>query len=355
MEKEYIVSSSDYISMGMEVIRQYGVSKEHAGILMDNFLDCDKKGIFTHGFVRLPTYIMQIKRGNINPQPKINKIKDDSIVKLIDGDHALGAVAGHYAMQEAIKISSEYGVGVVGVRNSTHFGTAAYYTEMASQNNQIGITFTNASPGIAPTGSLKPLLGNNPWSISVPTNFAYPVTMDIANSIVARGKIRVANSKGESIPLGWAINKFGESTTDPKEALDGGAILPIGDYKGYGITFMIEILTGVLTGSGFGNQNAGVAEDGKRNNGHLFLSLNVEKFMEIAHFKQRVGDLVHMVKSLPKIDENKDILLPGEIEWQRKLELEEGTVKVSEQIYDVMVDLSNEYEVKIPASQVVTT
>lgn len=351
MEKTFIVISSDYIKMGTEILEQVGVSTDHAVILMENFLNCDEKGIYTHGIYRLPTYIKQMQRGNINPKPNIRKIKDNSLIRLIEGDEGLGAVISYYAMQEAIEISKERGIGVVGVRNSTHFGAAAYYTEMASEKDQIGIVFTNASPAIAPTGSIKPLLGNNPWSISVPTNLDFPITMDIANSVVARGKIRIANSKGESIPLGWAINKFGEPTTNPKEALDGGAILPIGDYKGYGITLMIEILAGVLTGSGFGNQIAGVEQDGKRNNGHLFISLNVEAFMGIEDFKQRVDELIQMVKSVPKINEDKEILLPGEIEWSRKLKQTKGTILLNEQIYNVITELAAEYGVKVPENQ----
>jgi len=332
MEKSYLIRSADYLKMGIEILEQVGVSAAHAAILMENFLDCDRKGIFTHGIFRLPTYLKQMKRGNINPQPDIRIVKDDPAVVLMDGDAGLGAVVSYYAMQAAIDICSRQGIGVVGVRNSNHFGAAAYYTEMASRANYIGIAFTNASPAIAPTGSLQPLLGNNPWSISVPTNLPYPITMDIANSVVARGKIRIAKSKGETIPLGWALNKYGQPTTDPQEALDGGAILPIGDYKGYCITFML---------------------DGIRNNGHLFIALDIEKFMSVEEFKRRVDELVRMVKSLPRIKEDQEILLPGEIEWRRKLSQAEGTVKLTEQIFQMLHELSTEYGVNLPEIQVV--
>jgi LDH2 family malate/lactate/ureidoglycolate dehydrogenase len=351
MEKTYIIGCSDYIHMGKEIFGRVGVSAEHSEILMANLLDSDTKGIYTHGVYKIPTYMKQINQGNINPQPNLKKIKDGSIVKLLDGDDGLGAVVSFYAMQEAIKLSSERGIGVVGVRKSSHFGTAGYYAEMPVRSNQIGIVFCNASPGIAPTGSLKPILGNNPWSISVPTNLDHPITLDIANSVVARGKIRLAALKGESIPFGWAINKYGEPTTDPQDALEG-AILPIGDYKGYGITLMIDILSGVLTGAHFGDQVAGIEEDGKRNNGHLFLSLNVEAFMEIAEFKQRIDELVRIVKAAPKINEETEILLPGEKEWTRKLSQDKNTVKIPEQIFTVITALCNEYAVNIPDYQV---
>jgi L-2-hydroxycarboxylate dehydrogenase (NAD+) len=350
MNETYSIKRSDYIQVGRSILSKVGLPSEHGKILIDNLLDCDLKGIFTHGFYRLPTYIKQMKRGNINPHPSINKVKDSAIVQLLEGDEGLGAVTSYYAMKEAIEIAKETGVGVVGVRNSTHFGAAAYYAEMASENDLIGIVFTNASPGIAPTGSTKPLLGNNPWSISVPSNLEFPITMDIANSVVARGKIRLANSQGESIPLGWAVDKFGKETTDPKAALDGGAILPIGGYKGYGITLMIEILTGVLTGSNFGDQVAGVEEDGKRKNGHLFIALDIEKFMDITTFKERLDELVKMVKSVPRIDESKEILLPGEIEWTKRLKQEEDSVRLTSQVHGVVKTLCEEYGVEFPVS-----
>lgn len=346
MAKQYLIDRDDYIRMGVSILEQFGVSKENSLILINNFLDCDEKGIYTHGIVRLPTYLMQIKRGNLKPNPQLKLIKNDPIVKLMDGDHGIGAVVGYCAMKQAIKICKKYGIGVVGVRNSSHFGAAAYYTEMASQANLIGITFSNASPGIAPTGSKRPLLGNNPWSISAPTNKEFPITMDIANSIVARGKIRLAAARGESIPVGWALNKYGEPTTDPKEALDDGAILPIGGHKGYGLTLMIEILTGVLTGSGFGLQNAAVMADGKRKNGQLFISLDIEKFMEVIEFKDRVDELIEMIKSSPKINENEKIFLPGEIEWSRKLKLKNNRVILNKETYDTLKELALKYHVK---------
>lgn len=351
MENTYKLRQSNYLHVGKEILAQVGVSAEHAEILMTSLLDTDAKGIYTHGFYKLKTYVEQIKRGNINPRPEIKKIKEGPIVKLIDGDDGLGAIISHYAMEEAIKISGEKGIGVVGARKSNHFGSASYYAEMAVSWNRIGLVFSNASPGIPPTGSLKPVLGNNPWSISVPSNLGRPITLDLANSVVARGKIRLAAMKGESIPFGWAINKFGEPTTDAQDALEG-AILPIGGYKGYGITLMLDILSGVLTGASFGDQVAGLEEDGKRNNGHLFLSINIEAFMEIDEFTERIDELVHVVKSAPKIDEETEILLPGEKEWSRKLSQGTEFIKLPERIFSVMTSLCDKYSIPIPGHEI---
>lgn len=351
MEKTYLINNNDYINLGKQVLIKLGVSSKHAELIMLNLLDSDKKGIYTHGFYRLDTYIQQIKRGNINPRPKIETIKDSSNVKLIDGDDGFGYVVSYYAMEEAINISSNRGIGVVGVRKSNHFGAAAYYAEMASKKDQIGIVMTNASPGIAPTGSLKPVLGNNPWSISVPTNLGYPITLDIANSVTARGKIRLKALNGEPIPLGWALNEKGEPTTSAQEALKG-VLLPIGDYKGYGITLMIDILTGVLTGSKFGDQVPLVDEDGKRNNGHLFISLDVKSFIGLSEFKNRIDELTKIVKSAPKINEEVDILLPGEKEWKTKLSQNLNSVKVPNRIFNFIETLSSQYNLQIPNYEV---
>jgi LDH2 family malate/lactate/ureidoglycolate dehydrogenase len=348
----FLLNNDNYISVGKQIIMEKGIESKHAEILMLSLLDADEKGIYTHGFYRLPTYIKQIDRGNINHSPNIKNIKDSKNIKIIDADNGLGSVVSFTAISEAVTMSSERGVGVVGVRNSNHFGTASYFAEMAAKQNQIGIVMTNASPAIAPTGSNKPILGNNPWSISVPTNLGYPITLDIANSVAARGKIRLKALSGESIPLGWALNSKGEPTTDANEALEG-IILPIGDYKGYGITLMIDILSGVLTGAAFGDQVPGVEEDGKRNNGHLFISLDVESFMDINEFKSRIDQLTEIVKTAPKINKETRILLPGEIEWNTKLNQRLNTVKLPERIFNLMSSLCEEYNLQLPEHELV--
>lgn len=246
MDKTFCVSVEAYIFLGKSLLNQFQVPEDHAEILMETLLDADQKGVHTHGFYRLPTYIEQINRGNINPNPNITMENRNTLISVMNGGGGLGSVISSIAMKEAIQTSRNHGVGVVSVSGSNHFGTAAYYTEMAANQDQIGIAMTNASPAIAPTGGKKGVLGNNPWSISVNSSLGHPITLDMANSI-ARGKIRLKALAGESIPHGWALDKDGQPTIDPNEALEG-LLLPIGDHKGYGITLMIEILAGVLSG-----------------------------------------------------------------------------------------------------------
>ena len=353
MEKMYVLKNVDYVFSGRSILMNMDIPSEHADILMLSLLDADQKGIYTHGFYRMQSYTTQIDRGNINPKPDIKKIKNGTNIIVMDADNGLGSVAGWYAMQEAIKMSGKRGIGVVGVRKSNHFGAAAYYSEMASKENHIGIAMTNASPAIAPTGSKKALLGNNPWSISVPTRLGHPITLDIANSVAARGKIRLKALKGEEIPLGWAMDNKGEPTINAREALEG-VILPIGNYKGYGITLMIDILAGVLMGANFGDGVPLLDDDAIRNNGHLFISMNPDAFMDITDFMDRIDTLAQIIRSAPRIDEDVEILLPGEKEWKTKLSQESEKVKVPERVFKFIHSLCDQYDVQLPQYQSVS-
>lgn len=343
---------SEYKASGMEMLGKVGVEPEHAEITMLNLLDSDEKGIYTHGLYRMTVYMQQLKRGIFNPHPEVKKVKEGKSVTIIDGDDGLGAVVSYYAMKEALNICHEQGVGVVGVRNSTHFGTAAYWAEMASAQDLVGLCFTNASPSIAPTGSTEPLFGNNPWSISVPTNREHPVTMDISNSVVARGKIRVYESANEPIPLGWALNKDGQPTTNASEAMASKLLMPIGDYKGYGITMMVDVIAGVLTGAAFANKVGLIEGEGKRNSGHLFIVLKIKDFMDVSDFKNRMDELWDIVKSGPRADENVEILLPGEREWKCKLNQDDGSVDIPEVSYKAYQVLCDQYGISCPKNQV---
>lgn len=344
-ELSVTISTKSYLQVGQTILQKVGVPEEHARIQMESLLDADQKGVSTHGIFRLPRYVHQVNQGYIHAQPNIKFVKNGPIVKVLDADHSLGAVASYLAMKEAMKLSADKGVGVVAVRRSNHFGTAAFYSELASQNQQIGLVFTNTSPLIAPTGTKKPIVGNNPWSISAPSSLGHPITLDIANSIVARGKMRIAAQKGEPIPLGWALDRDGNPTTDPVEAIKG-IILPIGEHKGYGISFMIEILAGILTGADFAESMVGVDEDSKRNVGHLFMALNIEHFMPLERFISRVDELVQAVKRAPRIEEEQEAFLPGEIEWRKKkVSMEQQTVQLSAKTYQSLLDLCDKYKV----------
>lgn len=346
----YHINEDNYIEFGKAILTQLGVERSHAQIQMESLLDADLKGTSTHGLYRLSRYIDQLKREDVTPNPHITKeeTRNGNIV-LMDGDHGLGAVNGYYGMNQAVTMSKRNGLGMVTIRNSNHFGAAGYFSEIAAKNEQIGIVFSNSSPSIAPTGSKKPVLGNNPWSISVPTNKGYCITLDVSNGKVAKGKIRLAKENNEEIPDGWALNMEGMPTNDPIEALKG-IILPVGDHKGYGITLMIEILAGVLTGSDFGLNMVNVDEKGKRNVGHFMLSVDINSLMDTAEYYRRIDQLVDMIKSAPAIKEGDNIFLPGEMEYKQK-QKHTGKVPVAVKTMERIVRKCNDLSIEISETE----
>lgn len=331
MRETINLNKKAYISQGKALLMKMGVPEKHAEIEMNIILDADLRGIYTHGIFRLPRYVEQLKNNYINPKPSL-AFSGNKGVKNLDGDHGLGGVVAFHGMREAINIANNNGVGVVGVKKGNHFGTAAYFAEMASQQNLIGISLTNSSPSIAPTGSIEPVIGNNPWSISSPSNIGFPLTLDIANSIVAKGKLRVAQANGETIPKGWALDGKGKPTNDPAKALKG-IVLPIGGHKGYGISFMIEILSGILTGSDFSLNMVDHDANDKRNVGHLFIAINIESFMSLEEFLNRIDEFVQNIKNANQIDESDKIYVPGEIEAERKKQSHE-TIEIPISSYE---------------------
>jgi len=338
--------TEEYLIAGNELLDSVSVSQKDAEIIMASLLDADLKGINTHGVFRLPRYMEQLSNGHITAKPEIKAVRSNAIMEVLDGDHGPGSVVAKEAMERALQKSRQLGVGVTAVRNGNHFGVAAYYAEMAAMEGKVGIVLTNSSPAIAPTGSIKRLIGNNPWSISVP-HTPHPITLDMANSISSKGKLRVAMQKGEKIPYGWALDSEGNPTDDPQKALEG-IVLPIGDYKGYGIALMVEILSGVLTGSDFSESMVDHDANAKRNVGHLFIVLDVAQLMSLDEYKQRLTILTSAIHSAPRIP-GKHVYLPGEIEWETKQGQREGEVRVPQKTVQSFIDLCERYGVTPPA------
>lgn len=340
--------TEEYMRAGASLLGSVGVSKKDANVIMASLLDADLKGINTHGVFRLPRYMEQLNDGYITANPDIKVLRSNMVMEVLDGDHGPGSVVAKEAMERALQKSRKVGVGVTAVRNGNHFGVAGYFAEMAAMEGKVGIVLTNSSPAIAPTGSLKRLIGNNPWSISVP-HTEHPITLDMANSISSKGKLRVAMQKGEKIPYGWALDSEGNPTDDPQKALEG-LVLPIGDYKGYGIALMVEILSGVLTGSDFSESMVDHDANAKRNVGHLFIVLDVAQLMPPDEYEQRLATLTSAIHSAPRIP-GKNVYLPGEIEWQMKQGQREGEVKVPQKTIQSFIDLCKRYGVTPPAVQ----
>ena len=296
------------------VYAQAGVPDADAQLLADSLVRADLWGHQSHGVLRLGWYLARLHAGSMQAQTTPEFVMDGGAVAVIDGHHGIGQVLAARAADEAIRRARLHGIGAVGVRNSNHFGTAMYYTLRAPRAGCIAFLTTNASPAMAPWGGREKLVGNNPWSIAAPAGRHAPMAMDIANTGVARGKVYLARQRGEPIPEGWAINAAGAPTTDAQEAIDG-IILPMAQHKGYVISMMMDVLAGVLTGSGFGAQVNGPYQAEKLSHcGHLMIAMDVAAFQPPAEFDARMEQLVAAIKAVPVAAGFDEVFYPGEIE-----------------------------------------
>ncbi|MFC9557665.1 Ldh family oxidoreductase [Rhodococcus sp. NPDC056960] len=309
------IKPADLIDFAGAVLRSLGVGADDAALVADSLVQADLWGHQSHGTLRLPWYAARLRSGVLRADATPETVLDGGAVLVLDGHHGLGQVLADTARREAVARAREYGVGVVGVRNSNHFGTAMYYTRRAAQDGCVSILTTNASPAMAPWGGKKKVLGANPWSIAAPApTDGGAVAVDLSNTAVARGKIYLARNRGETIPDSWALDPDGNPTTDPTAALEG-LIQPIAGHKGYAITFMMDILSGALTGSQTGTRVNGPYQADKHSGaGHLMVAINAEHLGPSADYLASVRQLIDEVKSTPLADGADEIYYPGEIE-----------------------------------------
>jgi LDH2 family malate/lactate/ureidoglycolate dehydrogenase len=296
------------------------MNETDAHLIADSLVQADLWGHQSHGVLRLSWYAARMRAGTCDPQARPQLVTDAGAVAVIDGHDAMGQVATAQAVAEAIRRAKAHGIGAVGVRNSNHFGTAMYFTLMAARAGCVGFLSTNASPAMAPWGGRKKTVGTNPWSWAAPAGANAPMVLDIANTGVARGKIYLARNKKQSIPEGWAITAEGAPTTDPSAAI-AGIILPMAQHKGYAIAAMMDVLSGVLTGSAFGIGVHGPYQtEHKGGTGHMCIALDIAAFQPIAEFEARMGGLIAELKSVPLAQGFDEVFYPGEIEARQNIE-----------------------------------
>jgi LDH2 family malate/lactate/ureidoglycolate dehydrogenase len=264
--------------------------------------------------LRLGWYLDRIRNGVMRPTPQIEQVVDAGALGLIDGHDSAGQVVTMQATRQAIRRAKAHGVGVVGVRNSNHFGTCMYYTLAGTHEGCVTILTSNGGPAMAPWGGRRKIIGTNPWSVAAPAGKHSPLVMDMANTGVARGKIYLARNKRIPIPLGWAITADGAPTTDPQAAIDG-IILPMAEHKGYAIATVVDLLSGVLTGSGFLSAVHSPYQTAEKSNcGHLMIALRIDVFQPLAQFNARMEQFIAEIKSVPLAQGVDEIYYPGEIE-----------------------------------------
>lgn len=291
-----------------------GMPEADARLVADTLVQADLWGHQSHGVLRLGWYLDRVRNKVMNPVTQPEFAVDAGAVALIDGHDGVGHVLTVLATREAVKRAKAHGIGVVGVRNSNHFGTCMYYTLMGAREGCVMLLTSNGGPAMAPWGGRKKIIGTNPWSVAAPAGRRAPFVVDMANTGVARGKIYLARNKRLPIPLGWAINSAGEPTTDPQEAIDG-IILPMAEHKGYAIAAMVDMLSGVLTGSGFLSAVHSPYKTAEKSNcGHLMIAMNVAAFQPLAEFNERMERFIAEIKSVPLAKGYDEVFYPGEIE-----------------------------------------
>jgi LDH2 family malate/lactate/ureidoglycolate dehydrogenase len=300
----------------VQIFKKHGLSTNHATISANALINAELVGAYGHGLSRLKMYCDRISKKVINPKPKIKIKKISQSISHINADDSIGFVAADIAIKKAIFNAKKTGIGLVAVKNSGHYGLSGYYAEQAVNKNLVTMIYTNAPPAVAPHGSLKSLFGTNPICFGTPTGSKIPFILDTSISMINRGKIRLAARYNKKIPPGVALDKFGKPTTDAKKALQG-VQLPIAGFRGSGLAWMVDILSGVLTGGNHAGRVKDPFDDfsGPQNIGHLFITFKTNLFVN--DYNKRIKDNINRIKRLPKIKGIKEIMYPGQNKHKR--------------------------------------
>lgn len=330
-----------------------GVPLADAEICSTVLIESDLRGIESHGIGRFNMYVDRINQGILNTVTKETIVRETETTALIDGNDGMGHVISYHAMEMAIDKAKKFNIGLVGVRNSSHFGITGYYPAMAVKNNMMGLAFSNARPSVAPTFGVEPVIGTNPISFGAPSDEDDPFLLDIATSTTQRGKIEVYAREGSMTPKGLTIDRQGNEPTDSRELLQtlvegkasllplGGAGEELGGYKGYGLGVMIEILCGSLTGGSFGKALSGFNEGNPipHKLGHFFAAINIEGFLPIDVFKKITGSIMREIRSSAKAPGREKIFLAGEKEFIMIKKRKKEGVPINEPLQKIMKQL----------------
>jgi LDH2 family malate/lactate/ureidoglycolate dehydrogenase len=298
------------------LLQAYDVPPDDAATIAACLVRAELRGVDTHGLNWLPLDLERVRRGLINVRPTLKLQRVSGVAASLDGDNGFGFVVGMRAMNEAIAMAREFGIGAVSARRSTHFGMAAAYAIPAVEAGLMAMIFSNASPGMPPWGGKDRMFGTNPFCMAAPAGKHKPIILDMSPAVAARGKIRRAERRGEQIPMGYALDAEGRPTTDPKAALAGGVVLPIGTYKGSGLAMFMDIFGGVISGASFGGDvgDQTTTFDRPQDVGHFFLAMKPNLFVSEDDYRKRMDTLIERVRAAPTAEGFGEVLLPGEPE-----------------------------------------
>ncbi|MCP4138318.1 MAG: Ldh family oxidoreductase [bacterium] len=344
----------------VDVFTGLGVSEEDAAVCADVLITADKRGIDSHGINRLkPIYYDRIKAQIQFPKAELKIVKERPASAVIDGGHGMGMVVAKKSMELAIEKARKYGIGMVAVRNSTHYGICGYYALMAAKAGMVGLTGTNARPSIAPTFGIENMLGTNPFVVGFPTNDDFPFCIDCATSVSQRGKIEVYARGGKTMPPGWVINQDGETKTNAEEVLQElingtAALTPLGGvgedgggYKGYGYATVVEVLSAALQAGSYLKMLSGF-ENGKKvpyKLGHFFIAVDIESFTELDSFKKIATDILDQLRASKKMPGQDRIFTAGEKEYDAWLYRKDKGVPINKSLQNDIVAMRDELNI----------
>ncbi|MBI2846427.1 MAG: Ldh family oxidoreductase [Chloroflexi bacterium] len=335
-----------------KVLLHYGLPEEDARIGAEVLVHADLMGIDSHGVAHLAeniNYVPGLKLGYVNPRPKIRAIRETPTTALVDADRGFGMVVGHRAMNIAIDKAKEAGIGAVTVINACHFGAAGHYALMAVPHDMIGISSTNAPPQVAPTYARHRMFGTNPLAVAVPAGKEPPFLLDIATSVVAHGKLEIAAREERPIPPGWAVDASGRSSEDPMAVRGGGALMPLGSspelssHKGFGLSMVVDILCGVLSGQGYGM----LLTDEPRQYGHFFQAIRIDCFRPVSEFKAMMDELLMRVRTAEPVRGEKRVYYPGLKEYEAEKERREKGIPLNPKVVSALESLGREIGIEL--------
>jgi LDH2 family malate/lactate/ureidoglycolate dehydrogenase len=298
------------------IFERLGLPAPDAATVADCLVQANLRGLDSHGVARITIYAKRLRLGLVNPKPALTTQQVAPSAARLDGQDGMGMVVGTAAMEAAVELARATGIGLVGVHRSTHYGMAAYYVLQAIAKDCMGFAFTNSSPGMAPYGGTKPILGVNPLAVGVPAGRRPAFVLDMAMSVMARGKMRLAAAHGEPIAEGLGVDAQGKPTADGMAVFGGGAVLPFGGAKGSGLAIWMEIMGGVFAGAAFAGEMKSLYEDftGPQRIGHVFMAIRPDLFMPMATFKARMDVMIDRLKDSGPVEPGGEVLMPGERE-----------------------------------------
>ncbi|MFN8484298.1 MAG: Ldh family oxidoreductase [Anaerolineae bacterium] len=342
-EGNILVHANALESYATSLLAAAGLTDEDAAFTAHALVQTNLWGIDSHGVLRLPLYVKRLRNGAMNPRPHIQPVRGALALQVIDGDDGPGFIVGREAMRKAIAIAEQFNVGVVGAIRSNHFGATGLYARLAAERGMVGIAMTNVVPNMVAPGGGKPITGNNPIAIAIPTFADFPFVLDMSLSAVAGGKLLLASKQGVKIPLDWATDRDGRPTDDPDKAF-AGSLLPMAGFKGLGLSYAVDILCGLITGGAFGDAMKGMYTHPNEpsQTGHMMIAINLAAIISEDEMREKMRAFYTSLKNSPMWDSSAEMFMPGEIEYRLAQKRQAEGIPLPAQLYAEMEALGAE-------------